>query len=127
MNRGIAQQTVRCLALALAAMAIGCSGGGSTSQATAQGVQVSVAPSAPTLFPQQSLTFQATVTGTANTAVDWSVQQGAAGGTIGADGLYTAPTATGTYVVVAKSQAAAGVSGRGPRRRNARLAKQLAA
>ena len=111
MNRGIAQQTVRCLALALAAMAIGCSGGGSTSQATAQGVQVSVAPSAPTLFPQQSLTFQATVTGTANTAVDWSVQQGAAGGTIGADGLYTAPTATGTYVVVAKSQAAAGVSG----------------
>jgi streptogramin lyase len=41
----------------------------------------------------------------ANVPVDWTVQEGAAGGTIDASGLYTAPTAKGVYHVVATSQA----------------------
>ena len=37
--------------------------------------------------------------------VIWSVQEGAAGGTVAADGLYTAPAAPGTYHVVATAAA----------------------
>jgi hypothetical protein len=50
-------------------------------------------------------TFVATVTGTTNTAVAYSVQEGAAGGTITAAGLYTAPLSAGTYHVTATSVA----------------------
>jgi len=49
--------------------------------------------------------FTATVTGTANTSVTWHVEQGDRGGTITADGLYTAPSTAGTYNVVATSVA----------------------
>src|SRR5215472_7555551 len=45
------------------------------------------------------------VTGTVNIALSWSVQEGAAGGTITAAGVYTAPAAFGTYHVVVTSQA----------------------
>jgi len=45
------------------------------------------------------------VTGTVNVAVSWSIQEGAAGGTITATGTYTAPTTHGTYHVVVTSQA----------------------
>jgi hypothetical protein len=47
--------------------------------------------------------FTATVTGSANQAVTWSVNQGAAGGTITTAGFYTAPAAAGTYHVRATS------------------------
>jgi hypothetical protein len=50
-------------------------------------------------------TFAATVTGTANTAVVYSVQEGAAGGSITAAGVYTAPLTAGTYHVIATSVA----------------------
>jgi hypothetical protein len=42
--------------------------------------------------------------GTGNTGVTWSVQEGAAGGTITSGGLYTAPRTAGTYHVVATAQ-----------------------
>ena len=45
------------------------------------------------------------MTGTANHAVSWSVQEGAAGGSISATGVYTAPGTPNTYHVVATSQA----------------------
>jgi hypothetical protein len=45
------------------------------------------------------------VTGNANTTVAWSVAEGIAGGTSTFSGRYTAPGATGTYKVVATSQA----------------------
>jgi len=45
------------------------------------------------------------VTGSANTAVNWKVQEGAAGGTITTSGVYTAPQKSGTYHVTATSQA----------------------
>jgi hypothetical protein len=45
------------------------------------------------------------VTGSANTAVTWTVQEGAPGGAVGSTGLYTAPSTAGTYHVVATSVA----------------------
>jgi len=58
-----------------------------------------------TLAPGETQLFTATVTGSSNTAVSWTVLEGAAGGTTSIDGLYTAPSALGTYHVVATSQA----------------------
>jgi hypothetical protein len=49
--------------------------------------------------------FAASVTGTTNTAVTYSVQEGAAGGSITAGGVYTAPLSAGTYHVAATSVA----------------------
>lgn len=51
-----------------------------------------------------SRTFAATVTGTPNTAVTWSVEEGAAGGSIDQAGVYTAPATPGDFHVVATSQ-----------------------
>ncbi|MBL8227480.1 MAG: Ig-like domain-containing protein [Bryobacterales bacterium] len=52
-------------------------------------VTVTLAPTSVTLEPGQSRQFTATVAGTSNTAVTWSVQP--AVGTITSSGLYTAP------------------------------------
>src|SRR5215831_17913455 len=58
--------------------------------------------------------FSASVTGTTNTAVTWSVDSlgggNASDGTISISGLYTAPNATGTHVVTATSVADATAS-----------------
>ena len=55
--------------------------------------------------------FSAQVNGVANQAVSWSVQEGTGGGTINSSGLYTAPTAAGTFHVVATSESDPNVSG----------------
>lgn len=52
-----------------------------------------------------TLEFTATVTGTLNTEVDWSIEEGSAGGEITPDGVYTAPSTEGVYHVVATSRA----------------------
>jgi len=49
-------------------------------------------------------TFTATVTGSANQAVTWSVE-GEASGTITSTGVYTAPSRPGTFTVIATSVA----------------------
>ncbi len=67
-------------------------------------VQVSVTPSLTTVTPGGTVQFGATVTGSANTTVHWT----AAGGTIDANGKFTAGTAPGTYSVRATSAADAG-------------------
>ncbi len=67
-------------------------------------VHVAVSPTSATLAPGQSLTLTATVTGAVKT-VTWSVTEGPAGGTVSADGVYTAPAAAGVYHVVAASTA----------------------
>ena len=85
--------------------------GGSTPTPT---VAVSVSPSTASVSAGQTLQFSATVTGTTNTGVTWSVLGGGPG-TISASGLYTAPgTVTGTQsaTIVATSQASSTVSGR---------------
>jgi uncharacterized protein (TIGR03437 family) len=59
-------------------------------------VGISLSPAAATVRAASTQQFTATVTGSANTAVTWSVNQIAGGnadaGTISATGLYTAPT-----------------------------------
>ncbi len=68
-------------------------------------VAVAVTPSTAAVKSCQSATFTATVSGTTNTAVTWSVQEGTAGGSVTSAGVYTAPSSAGTYHVVATSQA----------------------
>lgn len=68
-------------------------------------VQVSVSPSAATLTLRDTQTFTASVVGSPNAAVTWSIEEGAAGGSITSGGVYTAPNAPGKFHVVATSQA----------------------
>ena len=68
-------------------------------------VGVTVSPSAASISTGARLQLAATVTGTTNTAVAWSVAEGSAGGSITAAGLYTAPATAGSYHVVATSAA----------------------
>lgn len=68
-------------------------------------IVVSVSPSSATITIGDTLPLTATVKGSANTAVTWSIQEGASGGTITALGVYTPPSAAGTLHVVATSQA----------------------
>src|SRR6185437_4678105 len=64
-------------------------------------VVVTIQPVTASLSPGGTQQFTATVTGSADTVVTWS----ASGGTISAAGLYTAPQASGSYVVRATSAA----------------------
>lgn len=56
-------------------------------------ITVSVAPATAVLLPGGQQQFTATVSGTAQTAVQWTTT----GGAISAGGLYSAPAAAGTY------------------------------
>ena len=85
-------------AVALGAALVACTGPVSTSH-----VAIAISPPAVSVPSGQTEQFSATLTGTSDTAVTWSVSE-AAGGTISAAGLYTAPPAAGTYHVVATSQ-----------------------
>jgi hypothetical protein len=68
-------------------------------------VAVAVAPTSASVNGCQTASFTASVTGTSNTAVTWSVLEGSSGGTVSASGVYTAPRTAGTYHVVATSAA----------------------
>lgn len=73
--------------LILLATACGGGGGGSTPAP----VSISLSPAAASVAIGATQSFQATLGNTSNTAVTWSVQEGAAYGTIDASGLFTAP------------------------------------
>ena len=66
-----------------------------------QTVVVATTPAETSVSPGVSVKFTVQVTGTADTTVRWSVDE-ADGGTIDANGLYTAPTTEGTYHVTAE-------------------------
>lgn len=66
---------------------------------------VVVTPNQLTLAPGATQTFTAMVAATGSTAVTWSIQEGASGGTITSTGDYTAPATTGLYHVIATSVA----------------------
>ena len=68
-------------------------------------VQLSISSQTVLLHPGDTHTFTATVTGTENTAVVWTIREGASGGSIDNQGTYTAPDTPGEYHVVATSQA----------------------
>lgn len=67
-------------------------------------VQVSVSPASVSVATGASQNFSCSVTGSTNTACTWTVLE-SGGGTITSLGRYTAPTAVGTYHVVATSAA----------------------
>lgn len=81
----------------------GC-GGGSETQSRAL-VSVSVTPNTATVNQGATQAFLASVQGSSNNAVTWAIQEGAAGGTITSVGSYTAPNTSGTFHVIATSQA----------------------
>jgi hypothetical protein len=68
-------------------------------------ISVLISPQSALIPPKASLQFEAKVFGTADQTVEWSVQEGQAGGAISQSGVYTAPEAIGTYHVVVKSKA----------------------
>ncbi|HEX9052994.1 MAG TPA: endo-1,4-beta-xylanase [Anaeromyxobacter sp.] len=77
-----------------------------------KGVRVTVNPSAATIPPGSSLALAATVTGAGGVnTVTWSVDQGSAGGSVTAAGVYTAPQTAGAYTVTATSTVDATRSG----------------
>lgn len=91
---------------------VGCSGGSSSSGSSGSNVSVTIAPTTTTVIVGQKETFQATVTGTMNTAVTWQVNGvsggSSASGTISTSGVYTAPETVpnpATVTVTAVSQA----------------------
>jgi hypothetical protein len=79
--------------LALFVVLTGCGGGGPTP------IVVSISPSTANLNQGGAQSF------TASVAVNWAVQEGAAGGSITNMGVYTAPNKAGTFHVIATSQA----------------------
>jgi hypothetical protein len=81
-----------------------------TSAAVSVTLGVSISPATVTLPAGGLQAFTATVEGTSNHGVTWSVQEGVAGGNITSAGVYTAPLAAGTYHVMVVSQADTGKS-----------------
>ncbi|MBV8282517.1 MAG: hypothetical protein JO347_10715, partial [Candidatus Eremiobacteraeota bacterium] len=82
----------------------------SASVTVTQQIAVSVSPASVQLVEGQSKQFTATVTGTSNTAVTWSVSgtgcSGSGCGTISLSGLYTAPEDLPTSVLVTATSVA---------------------
>jgi Galactose oxidase, central domain/Kelch motif len=109
-----ARSQARTIAVAIAVTGVwGCGGGSTTSSPTPSPlISVAVIPNPVTVSQGGTQLFAATVTGTTNTAVIWSVLE-SSGGTINStSGLYTAPKdSTGTFHVVATSQANSAVQG----------------
>jgi WD40 repeat protein len=91
--------------------AVSCGGGGASRNpvvappVVTPPIAVSISPASANLESGNQFTFVANVTGTTNTAVTWSVQEGAAGGSITSAGVYTAPASDGIFQVIARSQA----------------------
>src|SRR5215472_15167456 len=81
----------------------GCGSGSSAPPPPA--ITASVSPASATVNQGATQTFAASLTGTTNTAVTWSIQEGSAGGTISSGGIYRAPSTAGAFHVVATSQA----------------------
>ena len=72
---------------------------------TSSSVSVAISPTSVTLAESAQQQFTDTVTNGCGNGVTWKLKEGAAGGTITAAGLYTAPAATGTFHVVVTSVA----------------------
>jgi hypothetical protein len=97
------------LAFAAILAASGCGGGSGSKPTSPVSVTVAVSPTSASLSPGATQQFQATVTGSSNTAATWAVDGVAGGnttvGTVTTAGLYTAPALTGQHTVAATSAA----------------------
>src|SRR5260370_5158034 len=84
----------------------GCGGSGSSTPPVQ--ISVSISPTSATVTAGNNQQFNASVTGTTNTSVTWSVVGGTSHGTISTTGLYFPPTTVPTpaqVTVTATSQA----------------------
>ena len=77
-------------------------GGGSSNPTAPLPVSVQVTPPTSSIVVGQSQTFAAVVKNS-TAGVNWSVQEGSAGGSVTAAGVYTAPMKASTYHVIAAS------------------------
>ena len=68
-----------------------------------QSFTITVSPATAAVNSCLTQQFTASYSGTSDTRTTWSVQEGAAGGSVTTSGLYTAPNAAGTYHVVGTS------------------------
>ena len=68
-------------------------------------ISVAISPTTATTLVGTSVRFSATVSGTTIPGVSYSVVEGGTSGQVGADGMYTAPAAAGTFRVRAISAA----------------------
>jgi hypothetical protein len=94
------------LAFSVALLSVLSACGGSSPAPPAPQVAVQIAPPSGGLaiFATAKAQFSATVTGSTNPIVNWSVAE-SGDGTIDATGMYTAPAAAGIFHVVAMAQA----------------------
>jgi len=93
------------LALTASTLLIGCGEAVVNAPGSGQGVAIRVIPSAVSITASGSVQYQSTVTGTSETGVSWTLQEGPACGSIDSSGLFKAASASGTCHVVATSQA----------------------
>jgi hypothetical protein len=82
-----------------------------TALATLPIIPFSITPGAVAIVPGASQTFSATVVGLSSTQVSWTVR---GGGTISSAGLYSAPSTSGLFYIVATSSANANYSATAP-------------
>ena len=76
-----------------------------TAFATINSVSISLSQASFELVPGETHALTATVSGTINKNVLWSIQEGASGGSVTSEGVYTAPASLGTFHVSATSAA----------------------
>src|SRR5260370_16618836 len=91
--------------LVLVLQATGCGGGGGNPIEIPIPIGISISPPMANLIQGGTRSFIATASGTSNSAGNWAVQEGAAGGSITSMGAYTAPNRSGVCHVIATSQA----------------------
>lgn len=90
----------------LACSLLGC-GGGTGTPGTGP-VTVNISPNSQSLSINGTQQFSAVIVNNATATFIWRVQEGSAGGTISASGLYQAPATAGTYHVIANGGGGSG-------------------
>ena len=91
--------------LLAAGMLSACGGSSTVTRNNPPVISVSVSPTSALVDQGATIQFSATVLGSSNSAVAWSIHEGASGGTIGQTGLYTAPAAAMEVRIVATTVA----------------------
>jgi hypothetical protein len=87
----------------------GCGGGSTSPAGTNPGlpsaISVTIQPSAAQVVAGKTQIFQASVTGSSDTTVNWNLQEGPSGGSVTSTGIYSAPFSSGAYHIIASSRA----------------------
>lgn len=98
------------VSLSLTFALVGCGGGGSAGS-DSSGVTITITPATANVATRSTQEFMVVVTGTSDTRVLWSIQEGPAGGTIvpkagnSQIAVYTAPDVWNRFHVIATSVA----------------------